>query len=103
MIFEVCAGLTVIASIIVILYLLTRSGGPISIERMNEEGNVRLKIKANKSIKCIEVKSGTGEERLSFVRRDLIKDETVEFLIPTTTEKLELIITDENGTKTTSI
>jgi hypothetical protein len=103
MIFEICAGLIVITSIIIILYLLTRSGGPISVERLNENGNVRLRIKANKNIKCIEAKCGKGEEGLSFVRKDLNKDESVEFLIPTTSEKVELTITDESGSKKISI
>jgi len=103
MILEICAGLIVIACVIVILYLLTRTGGPVSIERSGEEGNIRLRIRANKDIKSIEVKSGSGEEGLLFVRRNLSKDESVEFLIPAGSEKIELLISDESGTKTISI
>jgi hypothetical protein len=103
MMLEICVGLIVIASIIIILYLLTRSSGPISIDRTTQNGNVCLKVKANRGIKSIEVKSGNGEEGLLFVRKNLSKDDSVEFLLPPNPGKLELLITYEGGTKSVSI
>ena len=80
MLFEICTGLVVLLCIIIIVYLLTKSNGPVTIEKNTENGNTILKIKANKEIKKLEVKS--QDKEIVFTRSNLKINEIVEFIFP---------------------
>jgi len=103
MILEICAGLVIVVCIVLIIYLLTRSRSSVSIEKKTEGGNVKLSMKANKDIRQIDV-SGQNEdgEEIRFMRKDLKKGETVEFVFPLTRNPLQITVTDESGNKVIS-
>lgn len=93
---EICAGIVIIACIVLILYLLTKSKGPVSIEKKMEAGNTTLKIKANNDIKLIEIKSEEGEE-IYLVRKGLKKDGVVEFVFPAPRNRVKVLVQDASG------
>jgi hypothetical protein len=100
MILEICAILIILACFVLIVYLLTRSRGAVSIEKKADSGDLLLSLKANKDIRQVEV-SGLSEsgEDIRFTRKDLKKGERVEFVFPLTRNPIQVTITDESGNK----
>jgi hypothetical protein len=95
---EICLGLIIIISIILILYFLTRSKGPVSVEKKIVQGNIKLIVKANDELAALEVKgTSEGNDEISFVRRDLKKDEIVEFIFPQTQNPISMVVRDSSG------
>ena len=95
---EICLGIIILTSIVLILYFLTRTKGPVTVEKRIVEGNLKLSVKANDEIAVIEIKgkSESGDE-IPFMRRDVKKDETVEFIFPQTQNPITIIVRDGSG------
>lgn len=100
MLFEICAGLVVIVCIALIIYILAKQSGPISIEKKTDSGNTNLIIKANRDIKSIEVIISNESEGHVFRRQNLKNGESVQFVFPQTNEAITITVADATGTHT---
>lgn len=98
MIFEICVGIVVIVCVGLIIYILAKQSGPISIDKKTDSGNTNLMIKANRDIKSIELKISNEFEGAIFKRQNLKRGEVVQFVFPQTNETITITVTDATGT-----
>ena len=100
---ELCAGLIVIVCIGLAAFMLSRPKYPITIEKVLDSGNVRLKVRMNRDLKRLEViRMDGGNEAaggdVSLIRNNLKHGEEVEFVFPISHSPIKLIVDDKKGT-----
>lgn len=93
---EICAAAIVIACIIAIAYLLTRSK-PVKFEKKTEKGNSCLTITANQDLARIAVSARFDSEEINFERKRIKKGQTVEFAYPYSVQPARLTVETESG------
>lgn len=103
MVLEVCAGLIIVACIIVIIYILRRPRGPVSVERSADGGNLRLRLRANRDLRRIELKAPEDPGEIHLVRAALRRGDLVEFSIPLPRGPVHVIVEDDGGEHTIEI
>jgi len=99
MLAEACAGAVVIACAIAIIHLLTRAKGPVTIDKRQEGGSVRLRVRANRDIRKLEVRGRSAEGEIFLVRKGLAKGEEVEFSFPIPQGRVTVLAEDESGAR----
>jgi hypothetical protein len=103
MILEACAGAFIIACIIAIIYMLTRSKDAISVEKAIEGGNLTLRLRANKDLKKTQVSARGEQGDINLVRGNLRKGDIVEFSMPLPKGSVRVVAEDDGGEHTVEI
>jgi hypothetical protein len=103
MILEACAGAAVIACAIAIIYILRRPRGPVSVERSADGGNMRLRLRANRDLRRIELKAPEKPGEIHLVRAALRRGDLVEFSFPLPQGPVHLVVEDDGGEHTIEI
>lgn len=85
---EICAGLLVLACIVIIVYLLAFSK-PLTIKKKTEGSTVQVIVKAKRDIPSIELSAG---KNISFVRKNIKKGQEVEFSFPSSETPAKMLV-----------
>jgi|GEM_PF-6898999 len=103
MILEACAGAVVIACAIAIIYILRRPRGPVSVDKSVEGGNLRLRLRANRDLRTIELKAPEEPGEIHLVRAGLRRGDVVEFSFPLPHGPVHVIVEDDGGEHTIEV
>lgn len=98
--FEICLGITIIVCIILIIYILARQSGPVSIDKKTDGTSTTLAIRAKRDIKSMEIRIQKDSGGPVFRRKAINKDELIQFVFPATDEEIEITVVDLSGTHT---
>ena len=95
---EMFAGALILICLIIIAYLLLGSK-PVSFTKTVGKRNTSLSIRARRNIHKLSVKASFGGERITFERKRVRKDQTVDFVYPSSKDPAKLIIEVVPGKK----
>ena len=96
MIAEICFGIIIIAG--VLYFLWTRSAPATSFEKKLEGGKSKVVVKTAKPLSRIALSDKADGEKLLFIRNNIAKGETVEFIYPPSQDIAQLTVDDDTGT-----
>lgn len=91
--FLLLAAIIVISACVwAIFNMMKKDERPIRFRRMVDGGNTLVEINAIRDIDQLALKSGSGNDELKFVRKDIKKGQKVEFSYPHSTEHATITV-----------
>ena len=90
-------GFVIILALIIILVLFFVMNRPYSYNRKVKGDETIFTLDAKKPIASIEVLGKFGNEKIKFQRKDIKKDEKIEFVYPASTEPASVTIEMQKG------
>ncbi len=96
MITEICAGAIILVCLVLIAYLLFGLK-PFKHSKKVGKNNTTLTITAKRNLYKVSVIAKFGREKIKFERKRIRKDQTVDFVYPSSGEPAKLIVEVESG------